>query len=306
MSRRIEIELTSSRDDGSWTWRAAGAREPRGTVENAILPGGSKVGDVLRVEIDGYLDGVSVVAVVPPRAERTEPERLEEWFANDVELDAVPGGEGVFEWDNGEVRHAIVESVEELQAVGEEIGYPLLIKAAAGGGGKGMEVVESPGEAERAFETARRQGQSYFANPDVYVEKLIVDPRHVEVQVLADAPGNVYVVGAKGDPRRHLIHTLRALRDAGLRVTAANHEFYGGQFEINLDHSGALDAADRAFRCKSAVPEVAGPDGAPGHRIAERRWTQGGSPDRSARVGRVPRWVGDRDDGATVWRHHRG
>ena len=45
----------------------------------------------------------------------TEPERLEEWFANDVELDAVPGGEGVFEWDNGEIRHAVVESVEVLE-----------------------------------------------------------------------------------------------------------------------------------------------------------------------------------------------
>src|SRR5262245_59221366 len=77
MSRRIEIELTSSREDGSWTWRAAGAREPRGTVESAILPGGAKVGDVLRVEIEGYLDGLNIVAVVPPRAARTEPERLE-------------------------------------------------------------------------------------------------------------------------------------------------------------------------------------------------------------------------------------
>src|SRR5947209_1845019 len=67
-----------------------------------------------------------------------------------------------------------VETVEELQALGETIGYPLLIKAAAGGGGKGMEVVESPDRAQRAFETARRQGQSYFADPNVYVEKLIV------------------------------------------------------------------------------------------------------------------------------------
>ena len=50
----------------------------------------------------------------------TEPERLEEWFANDVELDAVPGGEGVFEWDNGEVRHAIVESVEATHDNGGE------------------------------------------------------------------------------------------------------------------------------------------------------------------------------------------
>src|SRR5205814_7608261 len=67
-----------------------------------------------------------------------------------------------------------VESVERLLELGAEIGYPLLIKAAAGGGGKGMEVVEAPASAERAFETARRQGQAYFADPEVYVEKLIV------------------------------------------------------------------------------------------------------------------------------------
>jgi acetyl-CoA/propionyl-CoA carboxylase, biotin carboxylase, biotin carboxyl carrier protein len=90
-----------------------------------------------------------------------------------------------------------VESVEALLQLGEEMGYPLLIKAAAGGGGKGMEVVESPADAGRAFETARRQGQSYFANPEVYVEKLIVDPRHVEVQVLADAHGNVIHLGER-------------------------------------------------------------------------------------------------------------
>ncbi len=90
-----------------------------------------------------------------------------------------------------------VASVEELLELGESIGYPLLIKAAAGGGGKGMEVVEAPDQAERAFETARRQGQSYFANPDVYVEKLIVDPRHVEVQVLADSQGNVVHLGER-------------------------------------------------------------------------------------------------------------
>src|SRR3954462_8821284 len=97
-----------------------------------------------------------------------------------------------------------VGSVEELLSLGEEIGYPLLIKGAAGGGGegvggggKGMEVVDAPGDAEQAFERARRQGQSYFANPDVYVEKLIVDPRHVEVQVLADSHGNVVHLGER-------------------------------------------------------------------------------------------------------------
>jgi len=90
-----------------------------------------------------------------------------------------------------------VATVDELLLLGESIGYPLLIKAAAGGGGKGMEVVEGPEHAARAFETARRQGQSYFANPDVYVEKLIVDPRHIEVQVLADAHGNVVHLGER-------------------------------------------------------------------------------------------------------------
>ncbi len=88
-------------------------------------------------------------------------------------------------------------SVDELLGLGDEIGYPLLIKAAAGGGGKGMEKVESPADAQRAFETARRQGHSYFANPDVYVEKLILDPRHVEVQVLADGHGNVIHLGER-------------------------------------------------------------------------------------------------------------
>jgi acetyl-CoA/propionyl-CoA carboxylase, biotin carboxylase, biotin carboxyl carrier protein len=90
-----------------------------------------------------------------------------------------------------------VASADEVVAVGESLGYPLLIKAAAGGGGKGMEIVESAAAAERAFETARRQGQSYFASPAVYVEKLIVGPRHVEVQVLADAHGNVIHLGER-------------------------------------------------------------------------------------------------------------
>lgn len=76
-----------------------------------------------------------------------------------------------------------------------------------------------------------------------------------------DAPGNVYTAGRKGDPDGHLLRTLRYLRDLGLGVTMGNHEFGGGQFEINLDHSGALDAADRAFRFKSAVQEIARAEG---------------------------------------------
>lgn len=73
----------------------------------------------------------------------------------------------------------------------------------------------------------------------------------------ADEPGNAYVVGRKGDPRGLLVRMLRQARDAGLRATAANHEFSPGQFEINLAHSGLIDAADRAFRLKTAVQEIA-------------------------------------------------
>ncbi|MBS1691477.1 MAG: glutamine synthetase [Actinobacteria bacterium] len=72
-----------------------------------------------------------------------------------------------------------------------------------------------------------------------------------------EAPGNVYVAGLKGDPENVLLRSLRQLGDYGLEVVAANHEFSSGQFEINLWHSDAMDAADRAFRFKSAIKELA-------------------------------------------------
>jgi acetyl-CoA/propionyl-CoA/long-chain acyl-CoA carboxylase, biotin carboxylase, biotin carboxyl carrier protein len=90
-----------------------------------------------------------------------------------------------------------VDSVDEVLRLGTEVGYPLIVKAAAGGGGKGMKLVESPDEAERAFESAQREGEKYFADGRVYVERYLVDPRHVEVQVLADAHGNVIHLGER-------------------------------------------------------------------------------------------------------------
>ena len=90
-----------------------------------------------------------------------------------------------------------VRSAADVVALGAEIGYPLIIKAAAGGGGKGMELVRAPDEAERAFAAATRQGEKYFADPTVYVERFVEDPRHVEVQVLADGHGNVIHLGER-------------------------------------------------------------------------------------------------------------
>jgi acetyl-CoA/propionyl-CoA carboxylase biotin carboxyl carrier protein len=90
-----------------------------------------------------------------------------------------------------------VETADEVVRLGDEYGWPIAIKASAGGGGKGLKVVPGPEEAERALAAARREGESYFSDPTVYVEKFIEDPRHVEVQVLADGHGNVVHLGER-------------------------------------------------------------------------------------------------------------
>jgi acetyl-CoA/propionyl-CoA carboxylase, biotin carboxylase, biotin carboxyl carrier protein len=92
---------------------------------------------------------------------------------------------------------APVESAEDVRRLGDELGWPIAIKASAGGGGKGLKVVAGPGEADRAYESARREGEAYFSDPDVYVERYLEDPRHVEVQILADAQGNVIHLGER-------------------------------------------------------------------------------------------------------------
>ena len=80
MSRRIDIELTSRRDDGTWTWRAPGAKEPRGTLDGELVPTGVQVGTVMRAEAEFDLEGIVVISVqaprVDPRSERV-PERIE-------------------------------------------------------------------------------------------------------------------------------------------------------------------------------------------------------------------------------------
>jgi acetyl-CoA/propionyl-CoA carboxylase, biotin carboxylase, biotin carboxyl carrier protein len=90
-----------------------------------------------------------------------------------------------------------VATAADVRALGDELGWPLAIKASAGGGGKGLKVVRSADEVDRAFESARREGEAYFSNPAVYVERYLEDPRHVEVQVLADAHGSVIHLGER-------------------------------------------------------------------------------------------------------------
>ncbi len=90
-----------------------------------------------------------------------------------------------------------VDSAGDALRLAREIGYPIAIKASGGGGGKGLKIAADESELERAFDSARREGQAYFSDPAVFLERYLENPRHVEVQVLADAHGNVVHLGER-------------------------------------------------------------------------------------------------------------
>src|SRR6476620_8747241 len=98
-----------------------------------------------------------------------------------------------------------VETIEDAEKIAEDIGYPIAVKAAGGGGGKGFRVALEPEKLKDAFEGAAREGEKFFSDATVYVERYLPDPRHVEVQVLADAHGNVVHLGERdcSVQRRH-------------------------------------------------------------------------------------------------------
>ncbi|OEU47954.1 MAG: acetyl-CoA carboxylase biotin carboxylase subunit [Desulfuromonadales bacterium C00003096] len=98
-----------------------------------------------------------------------------------------------------------VENIEKAKVVAADIGYPVIIKATAGGGGRGMKIVHSPASLPNAFAAARSEAKAGFGNPEVYIEKFCENPRHVEVQILADKHGNVIHLGERdcSIQRRH-------------------------------------------------------------------------------------------------------
>jgi acetyl-CoA carboxylase biotin carboxylase subunit len=105
--------------------------------------------------------------------------------ARDLGIPVVPGSEGA------------INDAEEVMSLADEIGYPVLIKAAAGGGGRGMKVAQDASELVESFRLARTEAKAAFGNEAVYMEKYLGRPRHIEVQLLADAHGNVIHLGER-------------------------------------------------------------------------------------------------------------
>ena len=154
----------------------------------------------------------------------------------------VPGSKGV------------IDDLKEAERIAEEIGYPVIIKASAGGGGKGMRVVEEPGSLKKAFTTARMEAGASFNNSAVYMEKFVTRPRHVEIQILADKIGNVIHLGERDCTiqRRHqkLIEESpspaltddirRQMGQAAILGARAARYHNAGTIEFLLDEDGSF------------------------------------------------------------------
>jgi acetyl-CoA carboxylase biotin carboxylase subunit len=143
----------------------------------------------------------------------------------------------------------IVESIEDAKIEAEKAGYPVMLKATAGGGGKGMRLVESEEDLESAFNTAQSEAEMSFNNGDLYLEKFIQKPRHIEVQILADKHGNVVALGERecSIQRRHqkLIEespspgvdeiTRNKMYDAAIAGAKASNYVGAGTIEFLMD-----------------------------------------------------------------------
>jgi acetyl-CoA carboxylase, biotin carboxylase subunit len=145
----------------------------------------------------------------------------------------IPGSDGV------------VKDVADARKISNEMGYPVIIKASSGGGGKGMRVVWSEDEIEKAFQTASHEAGSSFGDSDVYIEKYLENPRHVEIQILGDSFGNVYAYGERdcSVQRRHqkLIEESPSIAvDENIREQMSNAAILGAA-GIRYEGAGTIE-----------------------------------------------------------------
>ncbi|MBT9259002.1 MAG: acetyl-CoA carboxylase biotin carboxylase subunit [Clostridiales bacterium] len=147
-----------------------------------------------------------------------------------------------------------LEDLHQAREVAERIGYPVLVKAAGGGGGRGIRVVERPQDLEQALESAAREAANAFGTPEVYVEKYIPNPRHVEIQILADSHGRTISLYERDSsiqrrrqklieesPSPFLDEDLRwAMSQAAIRVAQAVRYKNAGTVEFLVDQDGSF------------------------------------------------------------------
>lgn len=146
----------------------------------------------------------------------------------------------------------LVKTVDDVRAFAKKVGYPIIIKATAGGGGKGMRIVRKEAELESMMNMCQQEAQNAFGNPNVYIEKYLENPRHIEVQILGDSFGNVVHLGERdcSIQRRHqkLIEeapspaidakTRKEMGEAAVRAAKAINYEGAGTIEFLLDKDG--------------------------------------------------------------------
>jgi acetyl-CoA carboxylase biotin carboxylase subunit len=152
---------------------------------DAIHPGYGFLSENARFAEAAEAHGFTFIGPSPEHIRIMGDKIVAKQTAKDLGLPLVPGSPGP------------VSSLEEIAALGDKVGWPVLIKAVAGGGGRGMKVVNSPAEAAEAFSLARAEAKAAFSNDAVYVEKYLGAPRHIEIQVLGDGRGEGVHLGER-------------------------------------------------------------------------------------------------------------
>ncbi len=157
----------------------------RQTGAEAVHPGYGFLSE--RAAFCEALEATGIVFIGPrPKAIRAMGDKIEsKKFASEAKVNTVPGYLGE------------IESADHAEEIAEDVGFPVMIKASAGGGGKGMRIAWSRAEVRDGYDRARSEARSSFGDDRVFIEKFVVEPRHIEIQVLADAHGNAIYLGER-------------------------------------------------------------------------------------------------------------
>ena len=236
------------------------------TEAEAVHPGYGYFSE--RAQFAAALDEIGVVFIGPPVSAIAAMGDKASAKAAAVEAGCpvVPGSEG-----------AVPTDAEALK-VAEEIGYPVLLKAVAGGGGRGIRRVDTPGELAGLWKTAQAEAQASFGSGEMLVERCVVRPRHVEIQIIGDSRGNVVHLGERECSIQNLRHqkiveeapyagldpeTRRAMGEAAVRVAKRVGYQNAGTVEFLLDDTGSFYFLEMNTRLQVEHPvteEVTGKD----------------------------------------------